>query len=97
MDKVNIESSMTQNSLKCVVHVEIYTYPLSVMRMMIPPSLLAVANKIINTVIRVMLGCTLFHNDECSILKYQCLLLCIILRGNKVNLFIRYAWAKLIS
>ncbi len=45
MDKVNIESSMTQNSLKCVVHVEIYTYPQSVMRMMIPPSLLAVANK----------------------------------------------------
>ncbi len=34
---------------------------------MIPPSLLAVANKIINTVIRVMLGCTLYHNDECSI------------------------------
>ncbi len=45
------------------------------MKMMIPPSLLAVANKIINTVIRVMLGCTLYHNDECSILKYQCLLL----------------------
>lgn len=43
-----------------------------------------------------MLGCTLYH-DECSILKYQCLLLCIILRGNKIHLFIRYAWAKWIS
>lgn len=51
---------------------KIYTYPLSVTRMIISPSLLAVENKIINTVIRVMLGCTLYHTDECSILKYQC-------------------------
>ncbi len=34
--------------------------------------IMAVANKRINTVIKIMLDGTLYHNDECSILKYQC-------------------------
>lgn len=41
-----------------------------------------------------MLGCTLYH-DECSMLKYQSLLLCIILRGNKGHFIFKYAWGKL--